>query len=72
MPEPTEEETSTMAHEDKAENKYDEATGKLKETAGKATGDEQMEAEGRAEKDKAQLKDRVQDTVEKVKDVFKR
>lgn len=60
-----------MGNEDKIKNKIDEGAGKMKETAGGITGDDKMHQEGKAEKDKAQLKDKAQDAVEKVKDVFK-
>lgn len=61
-----------MANEDKLTNKIDEGAGKLKETSGRATGDESLRAEGEVQKDKAQLKDKVQDAAEKVKDIFKK
>ena len=61
-----------MAHDDKAQNKIDEGAGKVKETTGRVTSDEDMRREGEAEKDKAQLKDKVQDTVDKAKDIFKK
>ncbi|MGH4025439.1 MAG: CsbD family protein [Pseudonocardiaceae bacterium] len=50
----------------------DEGAGKVKETAGRVSGDEDMRREGEADKDKAQLKDKVQDTVDKAKDIFKK
>lgn len=61
-----------MANEDKVQNKIDEGAGQIKETAGQATGDEDMRRQGEAEKDKAQLKDKVQDAVDKAKDIFKK
>ncbi|MGH4012847.1 MAG: CsbD family protein [Pseudonocardiaceae bacterium] len=61
-----------MAGDDKVQNKIDEAAGKAKETTGRITGDEQTRREGEAEKDKAQLKDKVQDAVDKAKDIFKK
>lgn len=61
-----------MVHDDKAQNKIDEGAGKVKETAGRVTGDDDMRREGEADKDKAQLKDKVQDTVDKAKDIFKK
>ena len=61
-----------MANEDKLNNKIEEGAGKLKETTGHATGDEWLRAEGKGQKDKAQLKDTLQDAAEKVKDVFKK
>jgi len=56
-----------MGTEDKAKNVAEEARGKVKEAAGKATGDEQLEAEGRADQAKADLKQ----AGEKVKDALK-
>jgi len=61
-----------MANDDKLRNKIDEGAGQVKETAGRLTGDEETRQEGAAEKDKAQLKDKVQDAVGKAKDVFKK
>jgi uncharacterized protein YjbJ (UPF0337 family) len=45
-----------MAGEDKARNKAQELKGKLKEGTGKATDDEQLEAEGRADQTKGSAK----------------
>jgi uncharacterized protein YjbJ (UPF0337 family) len=61
-----------MANDDKLNNKIEEGAGKFKETTGRATGDESLRAEGEGQKDKAQLKDKVQDAAEKVKDIFKK
>ena len=52
---------------DKIENMKDDLTGKGKEAAGKATDNERLEAEGRAEQSEADLKQ----AGEKVKDSFK-
>jgi uncharacterized protein YjbJ (UPF0337 family) len=52
---------------DKIENKTDELKGKGKEGAGRATGDEQLEAEGKGDQSEAKLKQGV----EKVKDAAK-
>jgi len=57
-----------MATEDKAANKVTETKGKAKEALGKATGNEQMEAEGKADQAKGNLKQ----AGEKVKDAFKK
>jgi uncharacterized protein YjbJ (UPF0337 family) len=57
-----------MATEDKAANKVTEMKGKAKEEAGKAIGNEQMEAEGKADQAKGNLKQ----AGEKVKDAFKK
>jgi uncharacterized protein YjbJ (UPF0337 family) len=59
------------AHKRAARNKTRNATqkvkGQLKEAAGRVTGDERLEAEGRADKTKANLKQ----AGEKVKDAFR-
>ncbi|MGI8814463.1 MAG: CsbD family protein [Pseudonocardia sp.] len=52
---------------DKISNKSEELKGEAKETTGKATGDEELEAEGHAD----QAKGNVKQTGEKIKDVFK-
>jgi uncharacterized protein YjbJ (UPF0337 family) len=51
----------------KARNAAQKAKGQVKEAAGRATGDERLEAEGRADKTKANLKQ----AGEKVKDAFR-
>ena len=56
-----------MGADDKVRDKAEELTGKGKKTAGRVIGDEEMEAEGRAEEAKGDLKQ----AGEKVKDVFK-
>ncbi|PWV51044.1 MULTISPECIES: CsbD family protein [Nocardiopsis] len=55
-----------MSESDKAENKFDEFKGKAKEGLGKATGNEQWQAEGKAEQTKSKLKQ----AGEKVKDAL--
>ena len=57
-----------MATEDKAANKVTELKGKTKKNTGKAIGNEQMEAEGRVDEAKGNLKQ----AGEKVKDAFKK
>jgi len=52
---------------DKAENKAEELKGKAKEAVGDATGNEQWQAEGKAEQAKGSLKQ----AGEKVKDAIK-
>lgn len=52
---------------DKISNKAEDLKGQGKETTGKATGDEQLEAEGKGDQASASLKDGV----EKVKDAAK-
>ncbi|MFL1382059.1 CsbD family protein [Nocardiopsis protaetiae] len=55
-----------MAEDNKATNKFEEIKGKAKEGLGKATGDRERKAEGKAEQDKAKLKQ----AGEKVKDAL--
>jgi uncharacterized protein YjbJ (UPF0337 family) len=50
----------------KISNMTEELTGKIKSMAGKATDDEQLEAEGETD----QVKGNVKQAGEKVKDVF--
>jgi uncharacterized protein YjbJ (UPF0337 family) len=57
-----------MSGENKAANKVTEVRGKIKKGAGRATGDADLEAEGRAEEAKGDLKQ----PGEKVKDAFKK
>ncbi|MGI8757931.1 MAG: CsbD family protein [Acidimicrobiales bacterium] len=57
-----------MGFDDKVSNKVQDVKGKAKETGGKATDDEELEAEGKSDQKKAALKD----VGEKVKDVFKK
>ena len=56
-----------MGLDDKLGNKGDELKGKAKEATGKATDDEQLEAEGKGDQMGADLKQ----AGEKVKDAFK-
>ena len=56
-----------MSAMDKLNNKAEELKGEAKEHVGSATGNEQMEAEGKGDQAKGNLKD----AGEKVKDVFK-
>jgi uncharacterized protein YjbJ (UPF0337 family) len=57
-----------MGAENKAANKVTEIKGKIKKEAGKATDDAYLEAEGRAEETKGDLKQ----AGETVKDAFKK
>jgi uncharacterized protein YjbJ (UPF0337 family) len=61
------EEHIQMAIEDKAAHKVEDLKGKAKETAGKATDDESLEAEGKADQSKSSLKQ----AGENIKDAFK-
>jgi uncharacterized protein YjbJ (UPF0337 family) len=57
-----------MGMVDKAKNAAEDALGKAKEKVGELTGDEKLEAEGHKDQAKASAKD----TVEDVKDVFRK
>lgn len=68
-----------MDLEDKLKNQADKASGKVKETVGKLTDNEQLEGEGRLQHDKAtlaqdaeKLKKSVKDAAEHIKDAFKK
>lgn len=50
-----------MSGTDRLSNAAEDAKGKLKEGFGKATDNEQMEAEGKTDQAKADLKDKVED-----------
>ncbi|MFN2477555.1 MAG: CsbD family protein [Pseudonocardiaceae bacterium] len=56
-----------MSFVDKAKNKVEELKGKSKEATGRATGDNELKAEGKADQVKAKLKQ----AGEKIKDTFK-
>ena len=56
-----------MGLDDKFDNKSEELKGQAKEKTGKATDDEQLEAEGKGDQTGANLKQ----AGEKVKDAFK-
>lgn len=56
-----------MATDDKIENKSEELTGKVKEGVGKATDDERLEAEGKADQTSSKFKQ----AGENIKDAFK-
>ncbi|MFH5821836.1 CsbD family protein [Georgenia sp. AZ-5] len=59
---------------DKMGHAAEEAKGKIKEATGKATGNEDMEAQGQAEQTKAGLKkagEQVKDAGRDAKDAFK-
>lgn len=63
--------------EEKFDAKLDQASGQVKETVGKATGDKRTEAEGKSEKAAGKAKEFVNDVketidgaVEGIKDAF--
>ena len=65
----------TMGAEDKASNKVTDVKGKVKETAGKATNDQELEGKGKGDQAEASLKDGVEnlkDAAGNVKDAFKK
>ena len=60
-----------MGLKDKAENKVDELKGQGKESAGRATGDRDLEAEGKADQTEGKVKqagEHVKDAAKDVKD----
>ena len=60
---------------DKISNKAEDLKGNAKESAGKASGDEQLEAEGKGDQASASLKDGVEklkDAAADIKDGFKK
>jgi uncharacterized protein YjbJ (UPF0337 family) len=57
----------TVGADDKIENRADVLKGKVKETAGRATDDPELEAEGRGD----QVKGNIKQAGEKVKDAVK-
>jgi uncharacterized protein YjbJ (UPF0337 family) len=57
-----------MTTTDKAKNTTQEAKGKLKEVAGRVSGNDELEDKGKADQSKANLKQ----AGEKVKDAFKK
>ena len=58
-----------MGYDDKAENKGEELGGKLKEGAGRLTGDDEMQAEGKADQSKGKVKQGAEHAKDAVKDV---
>ena len=56
-----------MGYDDKVQNQSENVTGKVKEGVGKVTDDEKLEAEGKGDQVKANLKQ----AGEKVKDAFR-
>jgi len=56
-----------MGLDDKIDNKMEDLGGKAKEGVGRATGDEELQAQGEGDQAKADLKQ----AGEKVKDAFK-
>ena len=64
-----------MGIEDKAKNSWAETKGKLKETTGRATDNERLENEGRADQVDASASKKVEnlkDAAKNVQDAFKK
>ena len=64
-----------MGAEDKASNSFKDAKGKVKETTGRATDNEELENEGKSDQVEASLKDsaeKLKDAAGNVKDAFKK
>jgi uncharacterized protein YjbJ (UPF0337 family) len=61
-------EESAMGAVDKAKNTTQRAKGKLKEVAGKVSGDDRLRRQGKAD----QMIGKLKQTGEKVKDAFKK
>jgi uncharacterized protein YjbJ (UPF0337 family) len=60
-----------MGTQDKASNKVQDVKGKVKETVGKATGNEDLKNEGKADHVEASVKDvgeKVKDAASEIKD----
>ncbi|MGZ4625387.1 MAG: CsbD family protein [Kineosporiaceae bacterium] len=55
-----------MGTDDKVDNKLEELGGKAKEGVGRATGDEELQAQGEGD----QMKSNLKQAGEKVKDAF--
>ena len=63
-----------MGIDDKAENEGTDLKGKVKESAGKVTGNERLESEGKADQGEAKVKkagEHLKDAAKNVKDTFK-
>ena len=59
-----------MGLDDKIDNKAEQLEGKVKEGAGRATNDPELEAEGRADQVSGNLKQAGEKVKDAVKDVF--
>ena len=60
-----------MGTEDKVSNKAEQLKGKGKEAAGRATDDEQLEAEGKVDQAKGNIKQAGEKTKDAVRDITK-
>ncbi|MDE0572892.1 CsbD family protein [Demequina sp. B12] len=59
-----------MSNSDRLSNAADDAKGKIKEGFGKATDDEQLEADGKWDQTKADAKDKVEDVKDAVAEKY--
>ncbi|BBA96428.1 hypothetical protein RVR_1721 [Actinacidiphila reveromycinica] len=59
-----------MSTDDKTKAKVEQGKGKLKETAGRAVGNERLEAEGRAEQAKGDVRAAGEKAKDAAKDAF--
>ncbi len=59
-----------MSGTDRLGNAAEDAKGKAKEGAGKATGNEQLEAEGKWDQTKASAKDKVEDAKDAIAEKY--
>lgn len=57
-------------NKDQVEGRMDQAKGHIKETAGKAVGNDRLEAEGKVDKTGGRVQSKVGDAKEKVKDAI--
>lgn len=57
-----------MVDEDRKAGTADKVKGSIKEGVGKLTGDEDKEAEGKAQKNKGKVQDKVGQTKDKMRD----
>lgn len=58
-----------MGLDDKIKNTAEDLGGKAKESAGKVSGDKNVEAEGKVDQVGAEIKDKVSEFTDKAKDV---
>ena len=55
---------------DRIQGSFDQAKGKVKETAGKMTGDQKMNAEGKADQAKGKVENAVGSVKDKAREVL--
>jgi len=55
---------------DRAQNAFEDTKGKIKEGIGDATDNEQLEAEGKLDQAKAEVKDKVEDVKDSAAEAF--